>query len=61
MITNRYSVFFYNTGYEKSGFSSISDALDCIKTACFEACVQNENQEVIAAWSPIGGMRYMRE
>jgi len=61
MTTNRYSVFFYNTGYLKPGFSSVSEALDYIINSCFEGCVQNENEEVIVAWSPISGMRWMQK
>lgn len=61
MNTNRYTVFFYNTGFEKPGFSSVAEALGYIMNACFEGCVQNEDQEVIVAWSPISGMRWMQK
>lgn len=57
MNTNRYTVFFYNTGYLKHGFNSVSDALEYIINSCFEGCVQNESEEVIVSWSPIGGIR----
>lgn len=61
MNTKQYTVFFYNTGYEKPGFRTVAEALGYIINACFEGCVQNEEQEVIVSWSPIGGMHWYME
>lgn len=61
MSTNQYTVFFYNTGFEKPGFQSVTEALGYIINSCFEACVQNEDEEVIVSWSPINGIRWMQE
>lgn len=58
MSKKTYTVFFYNTGYVKHGFESVAEALEYIINGCFEGCVQNNLDEVVVSWSPIGGTRW---
>jgi len=57
-MDNQYTIFFYNTGYKKEGFSTVQEALQHLIMCCFEGCILNSKEEVVVSWSPINGLMY---
>jgi hypothetical protein len=56
-----YTVYFCNFGNSKNGFTSVDQALDAIKSACFEAVVIEDDSETqVAHWTPFGGTRFFQ-
>ena len=56
-----YTVYFFNFGNSKNGFTSVDQALDAIKSACFEAVVIEDDSETqVAHWTPFGGTRFFQ-
>jgi hypothetical protein len=53
------TVYFTNFGYASGQrFSSLKDALNYARRACFQAQIHNEYGHLLASWCPIAGTTF---
>ena len=56
-----YRVFFSNFGYfAEPTFASLDEAAAYSRSKCFETTISTTAGDIIASWSPIGGLRTFR-
>ncbi len=56
-----YEVYFFNTGFSRSGFETWQEGLSYIIEKCFEGAVYDTSGELVVSWSPISGILWQRE
>ena len=56
-----FEVYFYNTGYSRTGFETWQEAFEYIKNKCFEGGVYDSDGELVVSWSPINGILWQKE
>ena len=56
-----YHVHFVNFHYDSGrNFNTVQEAVNFAISKCFEATIADQDNKVVAFWSPIGGLRGMR-